>query len=410
MKDTKGRGGSRPSMRRGTQGRPAGSLERRATDILDELHALGRSVARSEGIQSHNDLPVEEVTLPVTVRLGRVGGEGARRNEAKRFVRMIRSRVAEAIRGLGTYRHGRVYCFQCDQPDCVHSIPPAPDETFIGYAANGRPQWQSLANLCIAKGDGRAELLYGSPPEIIAVVQDSRELTGDLLPGFGRGDKAYNVLGQVVLGLVPDDLNPTGNSPSRTAVTFQMVETRSQGSGRRLRLNLLGLTVDSITQAAARSRNRGPAESLRRTVQVTRDRLVEMGRKAAADEHRGFNPRLEKEVAPLLNKLKGDLERIFRSGRRKTAHARRRQDEGGRPIAQAAKDALKVPDERILHDARNDTVVVLGPRGRAHVFSRNGRLVTSIVLKAGEAERKFHKSRWLPASSELISEFREKIK
>ncbi|MBL6976310.1 MAG: hypothetical protein ISR64_11305 [Deltaproteobacteria bacterium] len=390
--------------------RPTGSLEQRAARILEDLHALGRSVLRSEGIASGSELPVGEVTIPISVRLGRAQDDAPDRTDAKRLLRKLRSRVGEAARGVGTFRQGRVYCFQCNSPDCNHSAPNEPDETFSGYSATGKPEWRSLVNLCIEKGDGRADRLYGSPPEIIAVLQEARELTGELLPGFGRGDRSYNVLGQVVLGLVPTDLSFNRKDGPRTAVTFQLIETRSQGAGRRLRLNLLGMSIDHITRAAAKSGPRGPAESMRRTIQVVRDRLVGHGRKAAGEERRGYRASLDKDVRPLLSRLRTDLERIFRSEKRRTRHAEDRHADGKRPTGMAVKDARKAADEKFLHDAEKDTIVVLGPKGRTHVFSRTGKLVTSMVVKPGELERRFNKTRWRPALPKLLAELREKIR
>jgi len=76
----------------------------------------------------------------------------------------------------------------------------------------------------------------------------------------------------------------------------------------------------------------------------------------------------------------------------------------------AVKDARKAADEKFLHDAEKDTIVVLGPKGRTHVFSRTGKLVTSMVVKPGELERRFNKTRWRPALPKLLAELREKIR
>jgi len=52
---------------------------------------------------------------------------------------------------------------------------------------------------------------------------------------------------------------------------------------------------------------------------------------------------------------------------------------------------------------------VLGPRGRAHVFSPDGRHVTSLSLGPAEAERKGGRSRWRPLTGPEAAAFRKAI-
>jgi hypothetical protein len=388
---------------------PNPAPEERARRVLVELHRLGRALASSMGASADERIGADPLVLPVPVRLDPVAG-GPDAAEVGRLVRDLSGRVDEALRGRRAFRTGRVHCFQCDVEDCGHDRPTSPADTFLGYSPTGKPVWGDFANLLLERRDPRVDLLYAAPPEVVAIVMDAAELTGELLPGFGRGDRAFDVLGQVVAGLVPVDLS-TGRSPaSRAAMTLQVVQTRGGGESRRLRLNLLGLTGDEIAHHASIRSVRGPAEWLRRAVADTRARLEAIGRAVHAAERRGQRPDVEAEVAPMLRRLATDLERVFRHDARRTAHGRERHLEGERPTATAMRDARETAEDRFLHDAERDTLVVLGPRGRAHVFTRDGRHVTSMVLGPGEVDRKFVRSRWRPMSREAVAAFRETLR
>ena len=73
-------------------------------------------------------------------------------------------------------------------------------------------------------------------------------------------------------------------------------------------------------------------------------------------------------------------------------------------------DALSANDERLLRDAERSTIVVLGKRGRGHIFSDAGRHVTSLRLRPGEVERKLDRGRWVRLSPDEASSFRERLR
>lgn len=309
----------------------------------------------------------------------------------------LEQQIDTRLRAAGAFRHGHVYDFLSDSPDAPSTRPPQPEATFCGYSPTGRPCWQSFTNLCLERRLERVDRLYAERPEIIALVQTGTELTQGLLQGFGRDSLAFNVLGQVVAGLIPASLDPHDRESPRIALTVQLVETRAGDASRRLRVNLLGLTPQAIVDAAASGAARAPAERLRRVVRATRHRLDVMGRTVARLERRGEvvdAAQMESLVRPILSQLRGDLERLFRPVHRRTRHAQERHLDGERPTSDAMHDALTAGDEQLLEDVERGTVVVLGPRGRAHVFTQAGRHVTSLRLAPGELERKLERGRW----------------
>lgn len=384
-----------------------------AARALRELRRLGRALAEAHGVAAGETLPIERVLLPIQIPLTVPAGAPSDHvdpADAAQLVRDLGARLADGLEALVAFRPGTVYCFFCESSECSHARQPDRTATFRGYNPLGKPAWQTLTNLCIERGDERVDRLFGDRPDIVAVVQEPHELTGGLLPSFGKGSMAFHLLGQVVAGFVPEDLY-TSETPAdhRVAITMQLLETRIGMSARRLRLNIIGVSAEHISHRAADGDERGPAESLRRTLIATRERLDSLGRRAWTAERRGHPLDLEAEARPLLYRLRGDVERIFRSLGRRTRHAQVRHVQGDRPTGLAVADALSVPEERMLWDADHSTVVVLGPKGRAHVFTQAGRHVTSMLLRPGEVDRKSGRARWQPLGRERVASFRARL-
>ena len=397
--------------KRGRKNRQAPqTLEDRAVKILKDLKELSRDMGEEYGLIRAESFPVDSIVLPVTIAMDGRPLTSVTHAEATRLVRDLNSRVTEAVKALTAFRQGCVYCFQCDAPDCSHAVPDDPDKTFSGYTATGKPVWRTFLNLCMEWKDPRVEKLYGDAPEVFAVVQKASELKGELLPAFGKGSLAFNVLGQAIAGLVPRNLRIPGREEDRFALTIQFVETRSGTEKRRLRLNILGVGPDEIAEADEHGGPNNRAGRLRHTIRITRQRLNSIGRELARAEQGGRRIDLEGKVNPLLHRLRGDLDRIFRLDRRRTRHAAQRHEEKERPTGVAMKDARGASAEKLLLDVRKNTVVALGPKQRAHVFSRAGMHVTSLQLDHGEIDRKVGKKRWRPLTDDEVAEFRSAIK
>lgn len=383
--------------------------EERAERIFREFYEIARTIAEEYGLARGEPFPVPAVQLPMRVALDTRPAPETQRERANELVESYRDRILEGLTAHKAFRMGRVYCFQCDAPDCIHAVPGDPVETFVGYTPTGKPSWSGFPNVLLARGFERVDRLYGDHPEIVALVQMAEELTGDLLPGFGSGSLAYNVQGQIVLGLIPEKLRLNAGGGDRVALTVQVVESRTGSDRTRLRLNVLGLTIDQIAEAADLGPVRSVAARLAESLRVARQRLHSLGRQVEMRERRGNDTDIGKQTGPLLHQLRGELERIFKVRQERTRHAREHHEEGRRPIGQALTDARRASDERLLLDERNKTVVVLGPKSRAHVFSMEGKHVTSLQLDPGELDRKVGKRRWRPLALEDVARFRETI-
>ena len=333
-----------------------------------------------------------EVTLTVPLRKPK-----DREALTEEWMRILNTRLDEALAAAGAFEVGRVRCFLCESTRCDHTTPPTDVSTFAGYSSNGKPEWMSFTNMLIARKDPRVDRLYNDPPEVIAAVMSASELAEGLMPSFGGEDGVYRLLGQVAIGRVPANLSGRGKIRDRVVLTLQVVDTTAPGQSLTLRTNLIGLPMDTITEAAALGDPRGPAEALRLTIRAANEKLEALTLRASRGD-----VELSVLVQPLLNELRGDLERVFRPVRRRTQHAQERHEEGDRPTGHAMDDLRQASTESFYRDTRHNTFVVIGDRSRAHVFNAEGKLVTSLRMRSDELERKVRKGRWAPLGAEEI--------
>lgn len=390
----------RPSERRRRGRRRRLTPEARIRRALRELSRAAAELAEAR----HGALPAE-LSLPAP--LSPTDGPGWS-DRAARFVEQLGARLTARPEAVA-WRDGALYCFQCAAVDCTHAHPPDARHTFAGYVPTGKPTWIEFLELCLQRRPPGFDRLFAERPGVVAFAESAADLTEGLLPGFGgeEGRGGYTVLGQVAVGLLPARLDP--QSGERTVLTVQIVETRFSGATARLRLNLIGLDQDAIVRAAADGAPRNPAEQLRRTLHRTRQKLEAVTRRIGNDEARGQQVDPAAAVAPLIGRLRGDLSRIFNPDLRRTRHAESRHRGAGRPTSTAWDDARTAGDDRLLADPHRGTIVALGPKGRAHVFTREGRHVTSLRLDEGELARKVARKRWVPLPPVEGARFREAL-
>lgn len=364
----------------------------RAARALRELAEIIATAAERDGL-----------TVPASLEL-RID-LGATRDWPGRAARLL----AEARAALEAHRPesepwrpGRVYCFQCGGSDCRHAAPDQPTEVFVGYQPTGKPGWRSFVDVCVERQVPDLGSLF-QDDAVVAFQDEAGPLAEELLPGFGRDEAVFRVRGQVVLGLVS---GPFVQGDARRAVTIQAVETRRPGAPPALRLNVIGLDEEAIAEAAVSDHPRGRAAGLRRALGQARRQMGSLGRRAALVEcHPDPDFDLDAGVERTLRRLRGDLTRILSPERRRTQHAQARHVQAERPTGNAWDDARGATDEQLFVDARRQTIIVVGRRNRAHVFTREGRQVTSLRLAPGELGRKTARGRWQrlpPAEAEAF--------
>ena len=387
----------RPSRRK----RPGRlSLARRGAGDLRELvqNLLRDPAVCTDGPPQDGEL---ELCLPLDLLLapGDEGRPGPRDLLAKLLVRQLGAGLNAASRSGPPLVAGQAWCLLCREPGCAHSLPPKRDHVFAGYSATGTPRWETFAARCLEIEPQRADRLYGPHAELLALVHSGEELRRDLLPGFGGASEGFRLLAQLDMGLL-------SLGGERVAASFQALRVHPADALPRIVLHWIGLESGDLDAEPGELGGLDPF-ALRDLLRGTKLRLQGLlPRQSGSDRSGEPSPSLEELAQCALNRLKGGIERMWRQRRRRTRHAGERKRQEGRPVEEALRDARRAGEEEILIDKRQATVVVLGPRGRAHVFTQQALHVTSLKIDRAAVRRRVQRGRWCAAGPQEITSFR----
>lgn len=353
--------------------------------------------------------------------------------EIDRAAREVAEGIAGGIDGLvhhrASFRPGRVYCLRCGSSDCDHAPLPSERSTFAGYGPSGVPRFLDLPQWLMERGDARAATLYGEDgprrlDRVVAVAASGDELTAGLLDVYRDQAADYRLHGQVTAGWFRATDARGHGTP--LAATFQVVSSRPPGNRRRLGLNVLvqgpggepaehlydrlgeipwttevrwaQSVLTSIERSLSRAGGRGQGQARGKGKRKTGGRGK--GGPEAAMAH------AEARIAGLLDGLARRLEKGRRAKERRTRHAEERHGQGDRPTRMALTDLAQAKDEDVLLDTQKRTFVVLGDRGRAHVFNRQGKIVTSVRYSTDAIERRRSGGRWKPLPKDEVAALR----
>lgn len=386
--------------------RSSGDPLRQAIEAL--ARATGERVARhpqghlANGGRPQADGKAEHLELTLQVPLN--GAKGL--DEAIAQARTNLEREVESLLAhRAAFRPGRVLCLRCASADCEHSLPEGSRLVFAGYGPTGIPQYQDFGQWLLERQHPNLDRLYLRPPRLVTDVISGAELTGRLLGAFRERRLDYRIHGQVAAGwfTVPG----RGGSPSSAmALTFQVLSTSRKGRRgrrkRRLGLNILGAGPDgeALAELYDRLDSLPWAGAVRWSQQALGSIERSQGRKNATPE------RLSQRIEGVLNGIARRLEHHRRSRDRRTGHAQKRHKEGNRPTDMALRDLARAGNESFLFDLRLKTLIVLGDRGRAHVWSAKGKLVTSIRYSSDSIEKKKNLEIWRQATKQEIAALR----
>jgi hypothetical protein len=357
-----------------------------------ERHPLGHLVA------GRGDRIDVRLAVPTALKEGTLERAGREAEEAVQEA--IQSLVAHSAR----FQPGRVFCLRCQSAVCEHSAPLSNRQVFTGYASTGVPRFADLGQWLLARRDPRVDLLYRESPQLLATVSPGAELTGELLPVFLQNESGYKLHGQVAVGWYPA---PTGNGHREPlAVSFQVLSSRARGGRRRFGLNVIGIgpggqPLEHLYDRAGEI----PWSGSVRWAQTVLGSIEHQLERAPRTPPQAVDQRIEGLVAALARRL----EKGWRGEERKTQHARVRHREGDRPTRMALADFARATPENLLFDTRRETLVVVGDRGRAHVFNKEGKLVTSIRYNPAVIEKRRQNGLWRPAAREEVDEVRQRL-
>lgn len=401
---------------------------RRAVEILSE--------AAQERLRRHPQGHLaaggrEGLELTVAIPLAPDG------KEIDRAAAEVAAGLARGIDGLvhhrASFRPGHVYCLRCGGSECEHSGLPSERSTFAGYGPSGVPRFLDFPQWLMERGDPRAASLYGEDgprrlDRVVAAAATGEELTSALLDVYRDRSADYRLHGQVTAGWFRATDARGHGTP--LAVTFQVVSSRPPGNRRRFGMNVLAQGPDgepaehlydrlgeipwttevrwaqsvltsiegNLSRKAGRKggKKRGPGKAKGKTGEAV----------DAAAEREKVLAHAEARIQGLLESLARRLEKGRRAQERRTRHAEERHGQGDRPTRMALTDLAQAKDEDVLLDTRQRTFVVLGERGRAHVFNRQGKIVTSVRYSTDAIEKRRAGGRWKPLPKDEVAALR----
>lgn len=370
--------------------------------LIDEVrtridrHPLGHLVAgRGERIDLH-------LSLPTALRDGHLGKAGHDAAEA------IQAAVQDLLHHSALFQPGRVLCLRCQNATCEHAGPTSGRQIFAGWGPAGLPRFVDFGQWLLQRRDPRVDLLYRDPPQLVTVVLTERELAGDLIPAFRQREDSYRIHAQVTAGWyqAPDPAGPSG-ARKPFAVSLQLISSRGRGRRRRFGINVVGIgpggeplenLYDRIGQIPW-----GDAVRWAQGVLLGMEGQLERSPRTPKEA-------VEKRIEGLANAVARRLEKDQRGKERRTRHGQQRHAEGDRPTRMALADLARASPENLLYDTRKETLVVVGDRGRAHVFNLAGKLVTSVRYNPASIEKRRQSGAWRPAAAEEIRKVREQIR
>lgn len=397
----RGSDSSKPSRNRG--GRNKQKAERAPRDKRrggkDSQHSATQAV-RALADMAHALLRVEGVDalampryLELNLRVPLDGGNDVR-HAASTAVEQILQRVREVREHEAALRPGAVYSYFADSSHAEGCRPTEPRHVFDGYSSTGKPNFADFVTLAIERKDPEIERLLAGEEIVLTHVTMGRVLRTQQLAEFGGQSPVFKILGQVNAGLFRV-LNDAG----RCAFSFQLLRGSTLEGRVRLRLHPVGavdpmdLADPALMQILTRFQRKLDQEALR---------LEGKLKNGDVDE--------EEFVLPLLQDFARQLQTRTRNAGRRTQHGLERSEGGQRPTSKAYPDAGEASDGDILWDVDQSTVVVLGPKGRVHVFTPHGKHVTSVVMQRQAVERRKQQGRWRLAEPEERGEFRIHVK
>ncbi len=387
----------------------ADALSRLADALRAELSRqpqIPTDLLRQEGLQ-----------IPWTLEVGN-GGFDAEAH-ASELRKALKLQVDALISHHKSFRPGHVLSLRTGKAEGKDTRPPDSRFVFGGYSPSGHPRFLDFAQWLLQLEHPDQHLLYRKPPGLITVVTPGEQLTSELLPIYRQAPVDQRIHGQVTAGWYP--IRRSDGTPATLAVTFQVISSSqappqddgSQGpkthQRRRFGLNLLVAgpdgedmdevfaTLDPVPWSSAVAWARQALASVE-TSQGKRS-------KPGAGGHGGTD--LEKRIQGILGGLARRLAQKHRGRERRTGHAEKRHQSGRRPTRMAMKDLERAQDHDIFVDSRKDTLIVLGEKGRTHVFNRAGKLVTSIRYPADAIEKKQKAEVWCPAGPGDIRSLRQ---
>ncbi len=372
------------------------ALQLLADEIRERIdrHPLGHLVAgRGETI----DL---RLSLPTIFKDGQLEKTSRGASES------IQEAVQVLLHHNSVFQPGRILCLRCETATCEHAAPTDSRQVFAGWGKTGIPRFVDFGQWLLERRDPKVDLLYREPSPLVVTVVPEADLVGGLIEVFRQREGSYRVHGQVTAGWyrTPD---PSGLAGVRQplAVSLQVVSSRSRRLRQRFGVNVIG--VGPGGEPLENLYDRIGAIPWGDAVRWAQSALS--GIEAKLERSRMPKEVLEQRLEGIVQGMARRLEKDWRGKERRTVHGQQRHAEGDRPTRMALTDLARAKPENLLFDTRRETLVVVGDRGRAHVFNLAGKLVTSVRYNPASIEKRRQTGLWRPAAAEEVRTVRERV-
>ncbi len=366
-----------------------GDSQHAALTAVQALAEMAHTLLRVEGV----DPLAMPRYLELNLRIPLDGGNDVR-HAAGTAVEQIGKRVREVREHEKALRPGAVYSYFAGSSHAEGCRPTEPRQVFDGWSSTGKPQFADFVTMAIDRKDPQIERLLAGDEVVLTRVTLGRVLRTQQLAEFGSNSPVFRILGQVDAGLFR-----VLSSAGRCAFSFQLLRGTTLEGRVRLRLHAVGavdpmdLADPAILQIMSRFQRHLDVEALRLQGQLQNGEVDE-----------------EAFVLPMLQEFAERLRNRTRNTGRRTQHGLERSEEGQRPTPRAYPDAGEATDDAILWDLDQNTIVVLGGKGRVHVFTPQGKHVTSVTMPGQAIDRRRQQGRWRLAEPEERGEFRIHVK
>ena len=288
----------------------------------------------------------------------------------------------------------RVFDYQTDSFDGDASAQPEPSMVFTGYGSTGHPKWEEFFQHLLTKGDDRVDEVL-SHRKRVAILEDRRALLGDVMEAFGRSRRDYSPWWQVNAGYFT-------LQGQRFTLTYQVLEL----PGPQLRAQLIAdeRLLDGMRESDGR---RGQFQGLSSLLRRTDRKITLLSEELQKNPSRENRKKLQHEVRKTLMHLVHAIERKDRQSNRRTEHARERQSQN-RPVHVFVGDLKRAGAEHFFRDVRKNSLVVLGKERRVHVFSTEGRHITSLRLAKKEIDNRIRRERYDCVKASEVESLRQR--
>jgi len=333
----------------------------------------------------------DEAELELTLKLPLRRSEIA--EAARKLAKQLRHEIESEVIERGSVVPGRTWCFQTGSFNGEFSRPSDPRQVLVGYGLEGRPRFADLVTYAIEQKHEAVDDLLAGREGAVSFVCSGAAITEGVKPAFDPQSVPFQLVGQAMTGLFP-----SVEEGRRVALTVQVLEHEQDG-----RWHLLAHPVCAVDLLDL------PDPSVPRMIRRYQDQLNQLAGELVGKRAAGEEADTTQAVLSSLRDLTKRMSAEARNRERKTGHARERQEGGQRPTQLAFPEARSARDHHLYFDTEEGTIVVIGKKGRVHVFSPDGRHVTTVVLSPQNVRQRVRAGRWRQAEPAERGSFREAI-